>query len=70
VKVRHLALKPLPYANSKTVTKLGTLGDADSAAYGINDAGQVMGDYWTVGGSPHAFIAGPMGRHAGPQFAG
>jgi probable HAF family extracellular repeat protein len=47
--------------NSKTVTDLGTLGATDSRAFGINNAGQVVG--WSVpaGGTPRAFITGPNG---------
>jgi probable HAF family extracellular repeat protein len=50
-------------SNGKGVTDLGTLGDGRfSIAYGINDAGQVVGDFGTAGGySPHAFITGPNG---------
>ena len=39
---------------------LGTLGRAESVAYGINDAGQVVGDS-DAGGIYHAFITGAHG---------
>jgi len=54
--------------NSKTATDLGTLGGDSSSAWGINDAGQVVGESFTAAGpgpsgilSPHAFITGPGG---------
>ena len=39
---------------------LGTLGGVESIAYGINDAGQVVGESNTEGYT-HAFITGPDG---------
>jgi probable HAF family extracellular repeat protein len=39
------------------MTNLGTLGGADSAAYGINDAGQIVGSSGILGGPvTHAFF--------------
>lgn len=37
------------------ITGLGTLYDTNSRAYGVNDAGQVVGAGGTLGGSTHAF---------------
>lgn len=43
-----------------TVTDLGTLGGAESIAWGINDSGQVVGQSDVAGGSfPHAFLYTP-----------
>lgn len=41
---------------SYTVTDLGTLGGSSSQAYGINDAGQVVGKADTSSGFRHAFL--------------
>ena len=41
---------------SYTVTDLGTLGGSSSQAYGINDAGQVVGKADTSSGLSHAFL--------------
>jgi probable HAF family extracellular repeat protein len=43
------------------MTDRGTLGEGLSTAYGINDAGQVVGFSSTAGGETHAFITGPNG---------
>ena len=42
------------------MTELGTLGGFGNIAYGINDAGQVVGYSYTAG-VEHAFITGPNG---------
>jgi probable HAF family extracellular repeat protein len=47
--------------NTRTVTPLGTLGGDNTWAYGINDAGQVVGRSETAEGFTHAFITGPDG---------
>jgi probable HAF family extracellular repeat protein len=47
--------------NSRTAISLGTLGGSGSEAYGINDAGQVVGYSHTADGNRHAFITGPDG---------
>ena len=39
-----------------TLTDLGTLGGTNSHAYGMNAAGQVVGDADTAGGATHAFL--------------
>ncbi len=38
------------------LVRLGTLGGLESAAYGVNDSGQVVGDSLTVEGLKHAFL--------------
>ena len=42
------------------MTDLGTLGK-DSSAFGINAAGEVVGQFHTVAGPAHAFVTGPNG---------
>ena len=44
-----------------SVTDLGTLGGDFTAAYGVNDNGQVIGLSTVPGGQSHAFITGPNG---------
>ena len=46
---------------SKEATDLGTLGGGFSGAYGINDAGQAVGQSYTYNGPARAFITGPDG---------
>jgi probable HAF family extracellular repeat protein len=43
------------------MTDLGTPGGGTSSAFGINDAGQVVGRAETATGYDQAFIAGPDG---------
>lgn len=42
--------------DGNSMIDLGTLGGWDSAAYGINDTGQVTGYAQTSNGTPHAFL--------------
>jgi probable HAF family extracellular repeat protein len=48
-------------SNGKGLTDLGTLSRGEVEARGINDAGQVAGEFHTAEGALHAFIAGPYG---------
>ena len=48
--------------NGVGMAALGTLVGGDSRAYGINDAGQVVGVFYIVPMSPRAFITGPNGE--------
>lgn len=52
---------------SYTVTDLGTLGGSESRAFGVNDAGQVVGWAKTNSGDSHAFLweKGTMKRLGG-----
>ncbi|WP_292922912.1 PEP-CTERM sorting domain-containing protein [Nitrosomonas sp.] len=46
--------------NGVGIIDLGTLGGLDSAAYGVNNSGQVVGESYMPGNtSRHAFITGP-----------
>jgi probable HAF family extracellular repeat protein len=55
--VRRTRGQSLPsVATSYAVTDLGTLGGAQSKAYGINGAGWVVGESQTAVGTSHAFV--------------
>ena len=43
------------------MTALGTLGGAETYAFGINAAGRVVGYSSTTGGNSHAYITGANG---------
>lgn len=49
------AVTPAPVSFPYTITLLGTLG-GDSYAVGVNDLGQVTGNYLDTNGTPNAFI--------------
>jgi len=51
-----LAAAPASAAPVYSITDLGTLGNQLGYAYGINDAGHVVGRSWTGAGFPHAFL--------------
>lgn len=44
------------YANTYTITDLGTLGGSSSSAYGINNSGQVVGQSRNSSGAQRAFL--------------
>jgi uncharacterized membrane protein len=48
---------------------LGIFGGSSSAAAGINEAGQAVGQHLSLV-APHAFIAGPNGEGMTDQFIG
>lgn len=45
-----------PSGSIASILDLGTLGGAASAAYGLNDNGQIVGESRTRAGSQHAFV--------------
>jgi len=51
-------------SSGKVLSELGELGDyiSSSPSYSINNAGQVVGEFYTAAGGEHAFITGPNGR--------
>jgi probable HAF family extracellular repeat protein len=56
-----LVLSPAHGAPIYSVTDLGSLGGGFTAAYGINDSGEVTGLSTGSDGQSHAFITGPNG---------
>ncbi len=51
-----LPAAPITHTLAYTITDLGTLGGDSSEAYGINNAGQVVGYSRTAAGEMHAFL--------------
>src|SRR2546426_2122976 len=70
VAVAALALLPVASAQP-VIMDLGTLGGTSSFAFGINDAGQVVGNSTTASGQVHAFLwtlGGTDGVPTNPQM--
>ena len=59
---------PALRAQSYTVKDLGTLGGADSFAYGINNSGQVVGAARTMSGVLHATLFSGTGSNSASPF--
>ena len=59
---------PVLCAQSYIVKDLGTLGGADSFAYGINNSGQVVGAARTMSGVLHATLFSGTGSNSASPF--
>ena len=59
-----------PAFSHTNIVDLGSLGGADSTAFGINDRGQVVGDSRTASGEIHAFLWAARGITRDPEALG